>query len=317
MAVWVPSYYRAFHCIADRCRHSCCVGWEVDIDPESLRRYEAVTGALGEALQAHIVRSEAGGSFRLTPEERCPFLQEDGLCRLYRELGEESLCQICTDHPRFRSYFTGRTELGLGMCCEEAARVALTHTVPATWVLLEQDSEGEESLPPEEAFLLTLRERLTALLQDRRVSLPDRLDNLLEAAHIALPASSMAAWAKRCLSLERLDDHWTEALNRLANSEPSARPSLWKDFALPLEQWAVYLLWRHLPEALEASCLLGRIAFVAWGVAFVHALLQVSEESSMDTLLDLCRMFSAEIEYSDENLTALVEAFEETLSVIS
>lgn len=35
----VPDYYADFACIAGACRHTCCVGWEIDIDPDSLRRY--------------------------------------------------------------------------------------------------------------------------------------------------------------------------------------------------------------------------------------------------------------------------------------
>ena len=27
-----------FRCVAERCRHSCCVGWEIGVDEESLRR---------------------------------------------------------------------------------------------------------------------------------------------------------------------------------------------------------------------------------------------------------------------------------------
>ena len=30
MTVTVPSYYKDFKCIADKCRHSCCIGWEID-----------------------------------------------------------------------------------------------------------------------------------------------------------------------------------------------------------------------------------------------------------------------------------------------
>lgn len=32
----VPDFYPAFHCIASACRHSCCVGWEVDVDQDTL-----------------------------------------------------------------------------------------------------------------------------------------------------------------------------------------------------------------------------------------------------------------------------------------
>ena len=33
-----PDFYRDFHCIADRCSDSCCIGWEIDIDPDTLAR---------------------------------------------------------------------------------------------------------------------------------------------------------------------------------------------------------------------------------------------------------------------------------------
>ena len=34
----VPDFYPEFACIASRCGHSCCVGWEVDVDEDSLER---------------------------------------------------------------------------------------------------------------------------------------------------------------------------------------------------------------------------------------------------------------------------------------
>ena len=37
MKIIAPNYYPAFRCIADKCRHSCCIGWEIDIDPTPAR----------------------------------------------------------------------------------------------------------------------------------------------------------------------------------------------------------------------------------------------------------------------------------------
>ena len=31
-----PDFYDDFHCLAAACRHSCCVGWEIDVDEDSL-----------------------------------------------------------------------------------------------------------------------------------------------------------------------------------------------------------------------------------------------------------------------------------------
>ncbi len=43
----VPDFYPEFACIASRCGYSCCVGWEVDVDEDSLERYSGIPGALG------------------------------------------------------------------------------------------------------------------------------------------------------------------------------------------------------------------------------------------------------------------------------
>jgi len=109
MKIVKPDFYDHFHCLADRCHHSCCIGWEIDVDEESLSRYRKVTGAMGDLLQQHICCAEQP-HFILGEGERCPFLEEDGLCKLIKELGEESLCDICREHPRFYNCFDQREE---------------------------------------------------------------------------------------------------------------------------------------------------------------------------------------------------------------
>ena len=47
-----PDYYPLFHCIADRCRHNCCIGWEIGIDPAALADYQSQPGAFGDRLRA-------------------------------------------------------------------------------------------------------------------------------------------------------------------------------------------------------------------------------------------------------------------------
>ena len=33
-----PDYYPKFHCLAQRCRHSCCIGWEIEYLQENRTR---------------------------------------------------------------------------------------------------------------------------------------------------------------------------------------------------------------------------------------------------------------------------------------
>ena len=51
MILRVPSYYKTFQCIADKCEHSCCIGWEIDIDEDSYDYYMGIEGAFGERLK--------------------------------------------------------------------------------------------------------------------------------------------------------------------------------------------------------------------------------------------------------------------------
>ena len=75
----VPQYYFNFKCIADKCRHSCCVGWEIDVDERTLARYRALGGEMGETIIESIEETEDGVHFRLCTDERCPHLDEKGL----------------------------------------------------------------------------------------------------------------------------------------------------------------------------------------------------------------------------------------------
>ncbi len=45
-----PDWTPGFRCTASACRHSCCMGWEVDVDPEALERYRRVPGPFGHRL---------------------------------------------------------------------------------------------------------------------------------------------------------------------------------------------------------------------------------------------------------------------------
>lgn len=50
----VPAYYEEFQCVADACRHNCCIGWEIDIDEETAARYQKIPGELGDRLRRQI-----------------------------------------------------------------------------------------------------------------------------------------------------------------------------------------------------------------------------------------------------------------------
>ena len=80
MTLIYPATADAFRCIADACRHTCCKGWEIDIDPDTRAKYAAMTGEIGQRLRDAIADTPDGASFRLREDERCPMLNDSGLC---------------------------------------------------------------------------------------------------------------------------------------------------------------------------------------------------------------------------------------------
>jgi lysine-N-methylase len=185
--LFAPNYYHRFRCIAAACKHSCCVGWEIDVDGDALSRYDALQGSMGDRLRACIDREADPPCFILTEGERCPFLRESGLCDLICELGEESLCHICADHPRFRNIRPDRVELGLGLCCEAAASLILSQTELTEIVELSpeeaaldryarEEPEGDDD--PSDADL-RLRENAMHIAQNRRYPLGERAGSMV------------------------------------------------------------------------------------------------------------------------------------------
>ena len=305
MKLIAPDYYETFTCIADRCKHSCCIGWEIDIDGETLADYQSVEGAFGERLRAGIEIGEDGACFRLGENERCPFLNENGLCDIILNLGENRLSQICTDHPRFCSFYGDRTEIGLGLCCEEAGRIVLSKKEKTKLFILQDD--GEDGLLTEEALLLRERERMFAIAQDRTKTVSARIRALCEAFDVDIPKKSFGEWIDTFLSLEIMDRDW-ETLLREAR-ESGATQNEDGDFETSWEQILVYFIYRHVsdPEREVRK----QIFFSVLGVAMIRTLFahicERDGKADFDALVELCRLYSSEIEYSEENTEILTE----------
>ena len=312
----VPDYYNEFHCIAGACRHSCCIGWEIDIDADAAARYAAVKGELGRRLRAHIDFSADPPHFILGEGERCPFLNGANLCDIYAQLGEQALCGICTDHPRFRNELPGRTETGLGLCCEEAARLILGRKAPVYPVILPDKTDktpGDYASLPREDTVLALRDDVIALLQDRSLPLPQRFAAVLETCGTALPELSFAAWADFLWTLERLDESWTQTLELLkpplSSQQLAAFDAYMADRQHEYEQFAVCLIWRHFANAPDEEEAAVRAAFAVLACGWLHrmgaALYARDGEFTFAQQVELARQFSSEIEYDEDNLYAI------------
>ncbi len=302
-----PQYYSAFRCVGGSCRHSCCIGWDIGIDAESLARYAAVSGEFGDRLRAAIDSKNA--QFITNRDGRCPLLNSCGLCDIQLQLGESYLCDICAAHPRFFNELPDRVEGGLGLCCEEAARLILTTEEPLSLCCSGSGAVHDD--------IIALRDELLSLLRDRTRDIPERMAAMLARCGTAWPPRAPAARADRLLSLERLDPAWTRQLLLLRDTaaDVAAFDRHMQSRQTEYEQLLSYFVYRHVANAATVSGAAARAAFAALGYSILHALgaalYTATGTFSVRDHCELARAFSAEIEYSDENFYILLEELEE------
>ena len=91
-----PAYYRDFKCIASACRHSCCVGWEIDVDAQRDEIYAKLKEKLSEkdgAVPALLdILTEAGYEQSKPVDIKWSFAyNEYGVMKKRADLGTEDI----------------------------------------------------------------------------------------------------------------------------------------------------------------------------------------------------------------------------------
>ena len=92
MKIVYPSFYKDFKCIAGECPDSCCQGWEVDADSDSLDYYKTLPDSLEikQRIDRVLDKDEFGNTiFSLAEKKRCPFLNSENLCDMHIAIGGE------------------------------------------------------------------------------------------------------------------------------------------------------------------------------------------------------------------------------------
>ncbi len=301
MKLYAPEYYTDFACIADRCRHSCCVGWEIDIDEATARRYQALDAPYADAIRASIETENGTPHFRLCADERCPHLNGTGLCRIILSLGEEHLCDICREHPRFYHTTPHGMEVGLGLCCEEACRIVLTSDGYDRFVTVGEE-EGDAPLTDLDAT--AHRARIYAALSDRTVPYAERLARIADAYGVSLADRTDRAWRELLASLEYLDESHRALFGHYSSRTEQARA--WE---AELERALAYFILRHVSSATDADGLCAAVGFSLLCERLLASLIEATEARDLGAVVELARTVSEEIEYSEDNTEALKHAF--------
>lgn len=312
-----PQYYYNFRCIADKCRDNCCIGWEIDIDNDTADYYRSVSGEFGRRLEGSILND----TFILTEDDRCPFLNHRGLCDIYTTLGEEHLCQICTDHPRFFEWFGDIKEGGIGMCCEEAARLILSGEMILTEsVVPDEDCESCDDFlfsllsDAREAILAMLREKTLEVAVCDMLAFAENLQKTIDSGVYEFPEiknrivpefPDISEIIGFYSELEPIDCDWIPFINRCLDKYESYVPLA--EHETMLKRIAVYFIYRYFMKGVFDGEILSRVKLAVlstWFIGFIWR----CENASDDKAAVLAKNYSKEIEYCLENIGSLADA---------
>lgn len=314
MVIRKPEYYDDFRCLAGDCPDSCCKEWAVAVDGETLAKYRALPGALGEAVR-QTLREEDGETVLFSQGGHCPLQQRDGLCRIHRELGQEALCDVCREYPRLSHDYGTFLELGLELSCPQAAKQILSDGGSViTW-----EAPGGEAPDYDEAdmaLLLESRDQALTLLAEKGRTAGEALALLLcygAQAQMALdgeetipfsPEDAVKKIGAEPGSMERIRDFF-QGLEILTHRW---KRTLETSQVRPLQEKAIalarYLINRYWLQAISDLDLYGRVKFTV-----VSCLLVSSLEGDFT---ENAQLYSKEIENDPDNLYALLDAMYES-----
>ena len=304
MKRYAPAYYPRFSCLADRCQHSCCIGWEIDVDENTLQLYDELCGGYGEVIARSIEGREECPHFRLGAGERCPHLDERGLCRIILSLGEDYLCDICREHPRFYHVTPHGREVGLGMACEEACRLILTSEDGAQFVPVGEDGED---MPAWDGYDATAdRAQVYAMLADDTKSYDEQRQEI--AARYGVTPSALSEEQSRALltSLEYMDESNRERFASAYRADGLTPMALEQ----PLRRALIYFVFRHATGAEGREEFAAALGLSLTLERLLCSLAAAEDATDLPALIDIARTLSEEIEYSEDNIWAIKEMFE-------
>lgn len=172
--------YDKFHCIADQCSFTCCQEWRIGVDEETLDKWQGLSlksAGSQKSSQSEISlcdctqQEEAGYIIKLDKHKRCPFLNENKLCRIVMAYGEEHISETCRTFPRQINHFNERTEYSLDPGCPAVVDLLKEHTISFT-----DESYSEKASDQKEEFLLyKVREMILTLMENQNYTLPQRM----------------------------------------------------------------------------------------------------------------------------------------------
>lgn len=310
MKIYVPSYYSQFKCTADKCKDTCCAGWDVDIDDETAEIYK--TSDIVK-VREKLTKDDFGYMFELQ-DNRCPFLDKNNLCEIQIEKGEDYLCRTCRLFPRYVEEYSDICEMGLGFACPEAAKIILEYDNTIEFVENgETDEHGD--IIDKEYFdtLLFLRKMLLDTLDQplpfkEKLSMIVQLTEQFDSEEISSD-KSFDEMIDIMLKLEFIEESRIERIKALKEKK-FERKSI-NEFESDFVKLMQYYIMRYFLTAVHDYSPLEKIKIGVFACLIISRIYENTENINFDKRVDIMYQFSREVEYSTINLDLLADELSE------
>ena len=330
MKEYIPDYYKDFQCIADKCKDSCCIGWEIMIDSKSYKKYQNVKGEFRDRLMKGIDH-EGTPAFHLDDRDRCVFLNQKNLCDIYIELGEDALCEICTQHPRFHNEYGNIRQTGLGMACEEATRLMFE---TKEFGLCQIQGTNTESTDDFDESVLEIQLWILDLLKKKENPVEQRIEQIFDVVqgiqdHLNQTGEILNTWkndpVKKNHILSQMQEetyikNWISIYQELDFMEPKIQKMFCKMEPMPcmikeqgidesyMEHLMSYFIYRYFMKSCEDNNLIDKVKFAILSCLIIEQMNEYCKRNHiLKTPLEIARIYSKEIEYSQENMEIIFE----------
>lgn len=118
------SNYDKFKCVADKCKFTCCEGWDISIDNATYDKWKNLKDGSKYLLNnVKKIYNKNNYLIKKSTHEACPFLDKKGLCYIVKKYGEGYLSSTCHMFPRIENVFDDRKELLLSCSCPEVVEI--------------------------------------------------------------------------------------------------------------------------------------------------------------------------------------------------
>lgn len=300
MKVIAPKYFSQFKCLASNCSHSCCIGWEIDVDDKTLSKYENSQFGYARKICKSIDKKDTP-HFTLLPNGNCPHLDESGLCKIITNMGEDYLCDICREHPRFYNQTPYGLEVGLGLSCEEACRIILTSSNYVEMIEVDNDDAQAEKF---DFNPIPSRNKMLETLARHDLPYSEKLQALCNDFNVSTQIISDEDWVEVLNSLEYLNDDHKNLFSCYSSSSlaTASRESY-------LERALAYFVYRHVAKAqstFEIKQYLGLCLFLE---KLLSSILENQNVDNLKNIMAIAIIISEEIEYNEDNVDQILFEF--------